>query len=89
MVSNPVCHTADRGSIPQQRELLEPNTRFHQTTVSTLDVSNIKPEKNMADDRKENESGNDKQPNMSLSFVVSIPVCHNGERVRFPESENF
>ena len=43
----------------------------------------------MADDRKENESGNDKQPNMSLSLVVSIPVCHNGERVRFPESENF
>ena len=41
----PVCHTGDRGSIPRQRELSEPNTRFHQTTVSTLDVSNIKPEK--------------------------------------------
>ena len=45
VVSIPVCHTGNRGSIPRQRELLEPNTRFHQTTVSTLDVSKIKPEK--------------------------------------------
>ena len=33
----------------------------------------------MADDCKENENGNDIQPNMSLSLVVSIPVCHTGE----------
>ena len=45
VLSLPVGHTGDRGSIPRQRGLLEPNTRFHQTTVSTLDVSNIKPEK--------------------------------------------
>ena len=64
----PVCHTGDRGSIPRQRELSEPNTRFHQTTVSTLDVSNIKAEKNMADGCKENGSGNDNQPNMYLSI---------------------
>ena len=64
----PVCHTGDRGSIPRQRELSEPNTRFHQTTVSTLDVSNIKAEKNMADGCKENGSGNDNQPNMCLSI---------------------
>ena len=38
----------------------------------------------MADDCKENESGNDNQPNMSLSLVVSIPVCHNGERGTIP-----
>ena len=67
MVSNPVCQTGDRGSIPRQRELSEPNTRFHQITVSTLDVSKIKPEKT----RRmtiENESGNDNQPNMSCSI---------------------
>ena len=44
-VSIPVGHTGDRGSIPRQSGLLEPNTRLHQTTVSTLDVSNIKAEK--------------------------------------------
>ena len=33
----------------------------------------------MADDCKEKENGNDIQPNMSLSLVVSIPVCHTGE----------
>ena len=38
----------------------------------------------MADDCKENESGNDNQPNMSLSLVVSIPVCHTGERGTIP-----
>ena len=38
----------------------------------------------MADDCKENESGNDNQPNMSLSLVVSTPVCHNGERGTIP-----
>ena len=80
----PVCHTGDRVSIPRQRELSEPNTRFHQTTVSTLDVSNIKPEKNMADDCKENESGKDNQPKMSLSLVVSIPVGHTGDRGSIP-----
>ena len=34
----PVCHVVDRGSIPRQRELLEPNTRFHKTTDSTFGV---------------------------------------------------
>ena len=68
MAGIPVSHTEDRGSIPGQRELLEPNTCFHQITNSTLDVSKIKPEKNMADDCKENGSGNDNQPNMSLSI---------------------
>ena len=44
----------------------------------------------MADDCKENESGNDNQPNMSLSLVVSIPVCRTGERGTIPrERENF
>ena len=38
----------------------------------------------MADDCKENESGKDNQPNMSLSLVVSIPVCHTGERGTIP-----
>ena len=38
----------------------------------------------MADDRKENESGNDKQPNMSLSLVVSIPVFHTRDRGSIP-----
>ena len=68
MAGIPVCHTGDRGSIPRQRELLEPNTCFHQITVSTLDVSKVKPEKNMADDCKGNESGKDNQPNVSLSI---------------------
>ena len=45
VVSIPVCHTGDGGLIPRQGELLEPNIRFHQSTVSTLDVSKIKPEK--------------------------------------------
>ena len=52
VVSIPVCHTGDRGSIPRQRELSEPNTRFDQITVSTFDVSKLKPEKNMAEDCK-------------------------------------
>ena len=34
----PVCHVVDRGSTPRQRELLEPNTRFHKTTDSTFGV---------------------------------------------------
>ena len=40
-----VCITGDRGSIPRQRELLEPNTRPHQVTFSTFDVSKFKTEK--------------------------------------------
>ena len=76
MVSIPVCHTGDRGSIPRQRELLEPNTSFHQTTGSFFDVSNIKPEKNEADDCKENQCGNDNQLNIYLRKVVKTPVCH-------------
>ena len=38
----------------------------------------------MADDCKENESGKDNQPKMSLSLVVSIPVCHTRERCSIP-----
>ena len=45
VVSIPVCHIGDRGSIPRQREMLEPNTRPHQVTFSTFDVSKYKPEK--------------------------------------------
>ena len=45
VVSISVCHTGDRDSIPQKRELLEPNTRFHQTTVSTFHVRKFTPEK--------------------------------------------
>ena len=84
MVSIPVCHTGDRGSIPRQRELLEPNTRPHQVTFSTFDLSKFKPEKTWRMTRK-NESGNDTQPNMSLSKVVSIPVCHTGDRDSIPQ----
>ena len=83
MVSIPVCHTGDRGSIPRQRELLEPNTRPHQVTFSTFDLSKFKPEKTWRMTRK-NESGNDTQPNMSLSKVVSISVCHTGDRDSIP-----
>ena len=45
VVSISVCHTGDRDSIPQKRELLEPNTRPHQVTFSTLGEGKIKPEK--------------------------------------------
>ena len=45
VVSIPVCHTGERGTIPRKRELLDLNTSFHQITVSTLAVSKIKPEK--------------------------------------------
>ena len=83
MVSIPVCHTGDRGSIPRQRERLEPNTRPHQVTFSTFDVSKFKPEKTRRMTKK-NKSGNDNQPNMSLSIGVSIPVCHTGERGTIP-----
>ena len=38
----------------------------------------------MADDCRENESGNDNQPNMSLSIVVSFPACHTGDRGSTP-----
>ena len=41
----------------------------------------------MADDCRENESGNDNQPNMSLSIVVSIPVCHTGDRSSIPRNK--
>ena len=84
MVSIPVGHIGDRGSIPRQRELLEPNTRPHQVTFSTFDLSKFKPEKTWRMTRK-NESGNDTQPNMSLSKVVSIPVCHTGDRDSIPQ----
>ena len=57
--SFPACHTGNRGSIPRQRELLEPNTRFRQITVSIFDVSKFNPEKNVADDCKEIQSGNE------------------------------
>ena len=39
----------------------------------------------MADDCKENESGNDNQPNISLSLVVSIPVCQTRDRGSIPQ----
>ena len=42
MVVVRVCLTGDRGSIHRQRELLEPNTRPHQVTFSTFDVSKVK-----------------------------------------------
>ena len=58
VVKTPVCHVVDRGSIPRQKEYLEPNTRFHQITVSIFDVSKFNPEKNVADDCKEIQSGN-------------------------------
>ena len=45
MVVVRVCLTGDRGSIPRQRELLEPNTRPRQVTFSTFDLSKFKPEK--------------------------------------------
>ena len=83
MVSIPVCQTGDRGSIPRQRELLEPNTRPHQVTFSTFDLSKFKPEKPRRMTKK-NESGKDIQPNMSLSIGVSIPVCHIGNRGSIP-----
>ena len=83
MVSTPVFHIGDRGSIPRQRELLEPNTRPIQVTFSTCDVSKFKPEKTWRMTER-NESGNDNQPNTSRSIVVSIPVCHTGERVKIP-----
>ena len=50
MVLVQVCLTGDRGSILRQTELLEPNTRPHQITFSTFDVSKFKPEKNEAHD---------------------------------------
>ena len=59
VVRTPVCHVVDRGSIPRQRELLEPSTRFHQITVSIFDVSKFNPEKNVADDCKEIQSENE------------------------------
>ena len=82
MVFVRVCLTGDRGSIPRQKELLEPDTRPHQITFSTFDVGKFKPEKTWHMTKKY-ESGNDNQPNMSLSIVVSIPVCHTGERGTF------
>ena len=80
VVSIPVCHTGDRGSIPRQRELLQPNTRPHQITVSIFDVSKINPEENVADDCKENQGGNDIQLNISVREVVKTPVCHVVDR---------
>ena len=64
MVSIPVCYTGDRGSIPRRREILQPNTRFHQITVSIFDVSKFNPGENVADDCKENQGGNDIQLNI-------------------------
>ena len=79
MVVIRVCLTGDRGSISRQRELLEPNTRPHQVTFSTFDVSKVKTEKTWRMTER-NESGNYNQPKTSRSIVVSIPVCHTGER---------
>ena len=83
MVVVRVCLTGDRSSIPRQRKLLEPNTRPHQVTFSTFDVSKVKTEKTWRMTER-NESGNDNQPNTSRSIVVSIPVCHTGERGKIP-----
>ena len=41
MVSIPVCHTGDRGSIPRQRELLELNTRIHPLAKPGFDLQNL------------------------------------------------
>ena len=68
------------------RELLEPNTRRHQITISTFDLSNFKPEKTWRMTEEKNKNGNDNQHNMSLSIVVSIPVCHTGERGTIPRT---
>ena len=84
MVFVRVCLTGHRGSIPRQRELLEPNTRPHQITFSTFDVSKFKPEQNVADDCKENEGGNDNQLNISVRKVVKTPVCHVVDRGSIP-----
>ena len=84
MVSIPVCHTGDRGSTPRQRELLQPNTRFHQITVSIFDVSKINPEENVADDCREKQGGNDNQLNISVRKVVKTPVCHVVDRGSIP-----
>ena len=84
VVSIPVCHTGDRGSIPRQRELLQPYTRFHQITVSIFDVSKFNPGENVADDCKENEGGNDNQLNISVRKVVKTPVCHVVDRGSIP-----
>ena len=89
MVLVRVCLTGDRGSIPRQRELLEPNTRFHQITVSIFDVSKINPEENVADDCKENQGGNDNQPNMSLSIEKVSQSVTQSTGVRFSDRENF
>ena len=76
MASIPVCHTGDRASIPRNRELLQPNTRFHQITVSIFDVSKFNPGENVADDCKENQGEIDIQLNISVRKVVKTPVCH-------------
>ena len=86
MVFVRVCLTGHRDSIHRQRELLEPNTRPHQITVSTLDLSNFKPEKTWRMTEKKNKNGNDNQHSMSLSIVVCIPVCHTGERGTIPRT---
>ena len=86
MVFVQVCLTGDRGSIPRQREPLEPNTRLHQITISTSDLSNFKPEKTWRMTEKKKKNGNDNQHNMSLSIVVSIPVCHTAERGTIPRT---
>ena len=67
MVLVRVCLTGDRGPIPRQRELSEPNTRPHQIIFSTFDVIKFKPEKTWRMIEK-NESGYDNQLNMSLSI---------------------
>ena len=84
MVSITVCHTGDRGSTPRQRELLQPNTRFHQITVSIFDVSKFKPVENVADECKENQGGNDIQLNISVRKVVKTSVCHVVDRGSIP-----
>ena len=86
MVFVRVCLTGHRDSIPRQRELLEPNARPHQITVSTFDLSNFKPEKTWRMTEKKNKNGNDNQHSMSPSIVVCIPVCHTGERGTIPRT---
>ena len=80
VVSIPVCHTGERGTIPRKRELLDLNTSFHQITVSTLAVSKIKPEKTWRMIVKKTKNGNDNQLNISVRKVVNTPVCHVMDR---------
>ena len=39
VVSIPVCHTGEWGTIPRKREILDLNTSLHQITQSTFDLN--------------------------------------------------